>query len=131
MDYYIIIVPQCMYITTQFSTFKLLFFSFSSCLTIDRSIVFRLWTGNANRFRGLLAARADWIKVLYLFGTLGFHRILTNTFSKLKKKKKKKLNSKISKKFKMFIRLIVTMHIYVEVYSLKRFKLLWMTGKIA
>jgi hypothetical protein len=36
-----IIVPQYMNITTKFSTLKLLFFSFSSCLTIERSIVFK------------------------------------------------------------------------------------------
>jgi hypothetical protein len=38
-------------------------------------------------------------------------------------------NSKNSKKFKIFIKFVVTMHIYVEVYFLKRIKLLWMTGK--
>ena len=37
---YIIIVPQYMNITTKLFTLKLLFFSFSSCLTIERSIVF-------------------------------------------------------------------------------------------
>jgi hypothetical protein len=38
----LIIVPQYMNITTKFSTLKLLFFSFSSCLTIERSIVFNI-----------------------------------------------------------------------------------------
>ena len=35
----------------------------------------RLWTGNVNRFRGFLVPRPDWIKVLYLFGTLRLHRL--------------------------------------------------------
>jgi hypothetical protein len=34
-------VKMYMNITTKFSTLKLLFFSFSSCLTIERSIVFK------------------------------------------------------------------------------------------
>ena len=37
----IIIVPRYINITTKFSTLKSLFFSFSSCLTIERSIVFK------------------------------------------------------------------------------------------
>ena len=37
----LIIVPQYMNSTATFSTLKLLFFSFSSCLTIERSIVFK------------------------------------------------------------------------------------------
>ena len=32
-----------------------------------------------NRFPGFLVPRPDWIKVLYLFGTLGLHRLLTKT----------------------------------------------------
>ena len=32
-----------------------------------------------NRFRGFLVPRPDWITVLYLFGTLGLHRLLTKT----------------------------------------------------
>ena len=32
-----------------------------------------------NRFRGCFVPRPDWIKVLYLFGTLGLHRLLTKT----------------------------------------------------
>ena len=95
-----IIVPQYTNITTKFSTLKLLFFSFYSCLTIERSIVFktmdRLWTGNVNRFRGCLVPRPDWIKVLYLFGTLGLHRLLTKTL-KFKKNLKNFSFHKISK----------------------------------
>jgi hypothetical protein len=32
-----------------------------------------------NRFRGVLDPRPDWIEVLFLFGTLGLHRLLTNS----------------------------------------------------
>jgi hypothetical protein len=39
----------------------------------------RLWTGNVNRFHGFVVPRPDWIQVLYLFGTLGLHRLLTET----------------------------------------------------
>ena len=46
---------------------------------------------NVNRFREFLVPRPDWIKVLYLFGTLGLHRLLTKT----------ELFLKISKKFKI------------------------------
>jgi hypothetical protein len=45
----------------------------------------RLWTGNVNRFRGFLVPRPNWIKVLYLFGTLGLHRLLTKTLKFLNK----------------------------------------------
>ena len=48
-----------------------------------------------NRFRGVLDPRPDWIEVLYLFGTLGFHRLLTKTL-------KKNLNFKMSKFSKNF-----------------------------
>jgi hypothetical protein len=41
----------------------------------------RLWTGNVNRFRGILDPRPDWIEVLYLFGALGLHRLLTKTLN--------------------------------------------------
>ena len=46
---------------------------------------------NVNRFREFLVPPPDWIKVLYLFGTLGLHRLLTKT----------ELFLKISKKFKI------------------------------
>ena len=47
-----------------------------------------------NRFRGFLVPRPDWIKGLYLFGTLGLHRLLMKTlkFHKI---------SKFSKNFKI------------------------------
>jgi hypothetical protein len=57
-----------MNITTKFSTLKLLFFSFP--------VVWLL-----NRFRGFLVPRPDWIKDLYVFGTLGLHRLLTKTLN--------------------------------------------------
>ena len=47
-----------------------------------------------NRFRGFLVPRPDWIKALYLFGTLGLHRLINE-------------NSEISKKFKI-LKLIFT-----------------------
>jgi hypothetical protein len=56
---------------------KIAIFSFSSCLTIERSI--KLWTGNVNRFRGFLVPRPDWIIVLYLFGTLGLRFASVNS----------------------------------------------------
>ena len=74
-----------MNITTKFSTLKLLFFSFS--------VVWLL-----NRFRGFLVPRPNWIKDLYVFGTLGLHRLLTKTLNfflqifKISKIKKKNLN---------------------------------------
>jgi hypothetical protein len=53
-----------------------------------------------NRFPGFLVPQPDWIKVFYLFRTLGLYRLLTKT---LKFSKNFKI-SKISKKFKIFIR---------------------------
>jgi hypothetical protein len=79
-----------------------------------------------NRFRGLLVPRLDWIKALYLFGTLGLHRLLTKTlkfFNKISKFLEFQKNSKFQKfqkKFKIFIRFVGTMQMYVEVYFLKR-----------
>ena len=32
-----------------------------------------------NRFHGFVVPRPDWMQVLYLFGTLGLHRLLTKT----------------------------------------------------
>jgi hypothetical protein len=54
-----------------------------------------------NRFRGFLVPRPDWIKVLYLFGTLGLHRLFKKTLQFSKNFK----ISKISKIFKICIRL--------------------------
>ena len=58
-----------------------------------------------NRFRGFLVPRPDWIKVLYVFGTLGLHRLLTKTlkFHKISKFSKnfKILKTKTKIKFKI------------------------------
>ena len=88
------IVPQYMNITTKFSTLILLFFSFSSCLTIERSIDFKTMD---RRFHRFLVPRPDWIKVLYLFRTLGLHHILTKTQKFLKNLKKFKKFQNIHK----------------------------------
>jgi hypothetical protein len=63
------IVPQYMNITTKFSTLKLLFLSFSSCLTIERSIVFKTMDRNVNRFRGFSVLRPDWISFILIRNT--------------------------------------------------------------
>ena len=60
-----------------------------------------------NRFRGFLVPRPDWMKVLYLFGTLGLHRLFTKTLKFSKNLKISKISvfikfhkiSKFSKKF--------------------------------
>jgi hypothetical protein len=55
--------------------------------------------GNVNRFRRFLVPRPDWKTVLYLFGTLGLHRLLTKTLLKKNSKLKKfQQISKFSKK---------------------------------
>ena len=103
---YIFIVPQYMNITTKCSTLKLLFFSFSSCLTIEQSMVFKTMDRQCESFSRIISSGLD--KSLYLFGTLGLHRLLTKTLKFLKNLKIKKISknfkiSKISKKFKIFI----------------------------
>ena len=50
------IVPQYMNITTKFSTLKLLFFSFSSCLTIERSIVFKTMDRQCESFSRIFSS---------------------------------------------------------------------------
>ena len=98
----------------------MLLFHIFNTETIDQSIVSYYLTGNVTLFRGILMPCPDWINVLYLFGTLGLHRLLAKTREILKKFKnfknfKKFQNfeiSKISKKiqivcsqdFKIFIR---------------------------
>jgi hypothetical protein len=81
MNLYYTCYNVLLYITTKFSTLKLLFFSFSSCLTIERSIVFnkRLWTSNVNRFRGFLVPRPHWIKVLFIRKTRTSSSITENS----------------------------------------------------
>ena len=55
-QYVSIIVPQYMNITTKFSTLKLLFFSFSSCLTIERSIVFKTMDRQCESFSRIFSS---------------------------------------------------------------------------
>ena len=50
------IVPQYMNITTKFSTLKLLFLSFSSCLTIERSIVFKTMDRQCESFSRIFSS---------------------------------------------------------------------------
>jgi hypothetical protein len=53
---YEIIVPQYINITTIFSTLKLLFFSFSSCFTIERSIVFKTMDRQCESFSRIFSS---------------------------------------------------------------------------
>ena len=53
---FIFIVPQYMNITTKFSTLKLLFFSFSSCLTIEQSIVFKTKDRQCESFSRIISS---------------------------------------------------------------------------
>jgi hypothetical protein len=71
----------------------------SNCTGGHQSIVSYYLIGNVTLFRGILVPCPDWIKVLYLFGTLRLHRLLTKTlkfFKNLKISKIKKKNSKCS-----------------------------------
>jgi hypothetical protein len=45
-----------MNITTKFSTLKLLFFSFSSCMTIERSIVFKTMDRQCESFSRIFSS---------------------------------------------------------------------------
>ena len=50
------IVPQYMNITTKLSTLKLLFLSFSSCLNIERSIVFKTMDRQCESFSRIISS---------------------------------------------------------------------------
>jgi hypothetical protein len=76
----------------------MLLFHIFNIETIDRSIVSYYLTGNVTLFRGILMPCPDWIKVLYLFGTLRLHRLLAKTLEIFKKFQISKI-SKISKNF--------------------------------
>ena len=66
------IKPQYMDCTMNCSSIKLLFFSVSNFVTIDRSIVERLLTGYVTRFRGLFNTAFGLVKELtFSFETLG------------------------------------------------------------
>jgi hypothetical protein len=63
----------------------MLLFHIFNTETIDRSIVSYYLTGNVTLIRGILMPCPDWIKVLYLFGTLRLHRLLAKTLVIFKK----------------------------------------------
>ena len=63
----------------------MLLFHIFNTETIDRSIVSYYLTGNVTLFRGILMPFPEWINVLYLFGTLGLHRLSAKTLE-IKKK---------------------------------------------
>ena len=83
----------------------MLLFHIFNTETIDQSIVSYYLTGNVTLFRGILMPCPDWINVLYLFGTLGLHRLLAKTleilifFFKISKISKKIQNVHKSSKF--------------------------------
>ena len=69
-------------------------------------MVFKTMDRQCESFSRIISSGLD--KSLYLFGTLGLHRLLTKTLKFLKNLKIKKISknfkiSKISKKFKIFI----------------------------
>jgi hypothetical protein len=76
----------------------MLLFHIFNTETIDQSIVSYYLTGNVTLFRRILMPCPDWINVLYLFGTLGLHRLLAKTLEIFLK------FQKFQKKFKMFTR---------------------------
>ena len=119
-----------MNITTKCSTLKLLFFSFSSCLTIERSIVFKTMDRQYESVSRIFNSSTVLDKsFIFIRNTRTSSSIYENSeiFKKI-------LNFEIFiklknfKNFIIFIRLVVTMYINIEVYFLKRIKLLWMTG---
>ena len=132
MSYLSLLYLSIYFLKAFFKEIKMLLFHIFNTEIIDRSIVSYYLTANVTLFRGILMPCSDGINILHLFGTLGLCRLLAKTLEIFKKfqnfknfsfHKKIKI-SKISKKFKIFIKLIVTMHIYIEVYFLKRIKLL-------
>ena len=76
-------------ITTKFSTLKFLFFSFSSCLTIERSIVFKTMDRQCESFSRIFRS-APGLDKSYTF--------IRNTWTSLSAKE----NSEIFKNFKNF-----------------------------
>jgi hypothetical protein len=100
-----IIVPQYINITTKFSTLKLLFFFFSSCLTIERSIVFKTMDRQCESFSRIFSSATGSDKSFMLIRnprTSSSINENSEIFTKFQ-------NFIISKKIKMFIRLVVTM----------------------
>ena len=125
-----------MNITTKFSTLKLLFFSFSSCLTIERSIVFKTMDRQCESFSRTFSSATELDKSFIFirktrisssinenseffkkFQNSEFFKKFQNfknfkkiqNFHKISKFQKKSKKFQFSLKFKMFIRLVVTM----------------------
>ena len=76
-----------------------------------------------NRFRGFLVPRPDWIKVLYLFGTLGLHRLLTkiSKFSTNFKNFSFHRISKLSKNFKI-LKLKIKIENFHKILKFQKFQ---------
>jgi hypothetical protein len=100
-----------MNITTKFSTLKLLFFSFSSCLTIERSIVFKTMDRQCESFSRTFSSATELDKsFIFIRKTRISSSINENSefFKKFQNSEFFKLKNfkilKISKKFKIFTR---------------------------
>jgi hypothetical protein len=101
----IFIVPQYINITTKFSTLKLLFFSFSSCLTIERFIVFKTMDWQCESFSRIFSSATGLDKsFMFIRNTRTSSSIndYCEIFKKLKKKPKFSQDFKIFKKLKNF-----------------------------
>jgi hypothetical protein len=101
----IFIVPQYINITTKFSTLKLLFFSFSSCLTIERFIVFKTMDWQCESFSRIFSSATGLDKsFMFIRNTRTSSSINENCeiFKKLKKNPKFSQDFKIFKKLKNF-----------------------------
>ena len=94
------IVPQYINITTKFSTLKLLFFSFSSCLTIERSIVFKTMDQQCESFSRIFSSATRLDKSFMFIRNTRTSSSINENSEILKNFK----ISKISKKFKFLIR---------------------------
>jgi hypothetical protein len=104
---YKIIVPQYMNITIKFPTLKLLFFSFSSCLTIERFIVFKTMDRQCELFSRIFSSATgldkSFICIRLLTETLKFSKNFKNfKILKLKINKFKVQNFKNFKKIQNF-----------------------------
>jgi hypothetical protein len=91
-----------MNITTKFSTLKLLFFSFSSCLTIEQSIVFKTMDRQCQSFSRIFSS-ATGLDKSFIFIRNTWTSLSINENSEIFKKFLKFLkNSKFSQDFKIF-----------------------------
>ena len=89
-----------MNITTKFSTLKLLFFSFSSCLTIERSIVFKTMDRQCESFSRIFSSATGLDKSFIFIRNTRTSSSINENISNFQKFQK---ISKISKNFKIFI----------------------------